>query len=125
MNVTDDWAAVPLFHLVAPRRNQVQPSSLEPDEPYVGLEHVESATGLYRPATVGSAEVRSAKFRYETGDVLYGKLRPGLRKCVVALERGVCSTDLLPLQPLVPEVGPVIAAQLRSEWFARRIAAVI
>ncbi len=120
-----DWQLVPLHQLVEPQRAQVKAADLPEDEPYTGLEHVASRTGVYRPTTVGAAQLKSAKFRYQTGNILYGKLRPGLRKCVVALEEGVCSTDLLPLKPLVPSTGALIAAQLRSEWFSGRVTSLI
>lgn len=120
-----DWPKVPLGEVVEVRRAQIKPGEIEEGEIYVGLEHVESRTGIYKPTIVGRGDLRSSKFRFEVGDVLYGKLRPILRKSVVALERGVCSTDLVPLRPLTIELGPIIAAQLRSEWFAHRVNALI
>lgn len=64
------------------------------DTPYVGLEHL--AQGF--PAFVGrgtESEVKSAKTAFKTGDILFGKLRPYLRKGVQADFDGVCSTDIL------------------------------
>jgi type I restriction enzyme, S subunit len=61
---------------------------------YLGLEHL--AQGL--PMLVGSgieADVKSSKNSFLPNDVLFGKLRPYLRKCVMAKEEGVCSTDIL------------------------------
>jgi type I restriction enzyme S subunit len=43
--------------------------------------------------------VRSAKSRFRTGDVLYGKLRPYLDKAVLTTGEGICSTDILVLRP--------------------------
>jgi len=66
---------------------------------YVGLEHIDS--GRFRLSRHGvPSEVRSAKSRFYPGDVLYGKLRPYLDKAVVAETEGICSTDILVLEPL-------------------------
>ena len=61
---------------------------------YLGLEHL--ASGL--PALVGrgtESDVRSGKTSFCGGDVLFGKLRPYLRKSVLVGEDGICSTDVL------------------------------
>jgi type I restriction enzyme S subunit len=66
---------------------------------YVGLEHIDS--GRFFLSRHGSpAQVRSAKSRFYPGDVLYGKLRPYLDKAVVAETEGICSTDILVLEPI-------------------------
>jgi len=64
------------------------------DTPYVGLEHL--AQGF--PAFVGrskESEVKSSKTAFKIGDILFGKLRPYLRKGAQADFDGVCSTDIL------------------------------
>jgi len=61
---------------------------------YLGLENL--ASGF--PALVGrgsESEVRSGKTSFRKGDVLFGKLRPYLRKSVLVSEDGICSTDIL------------------------------
>jgi len=67
------------------------------------LEHIDS--GRFFLSRHGSPlQVRSAKSRFYPGDVLYGKLRPYLDKAVVAETEGICSTDILVLEPI--EVPP-------------------
>lgn len=76
---------------------QVDPAN-QGDSAYVGLEHVPS--GRFLQNGVGKAsEVQSGKYRFQPGDVLYGKLRPYLDKAVVAQESGICTTELLVLRP--------------------------
>lgn len=61
---------------------------------YLGLEHLASG----HPALVGcgtESDVRSSKAEFQKGDVLFGKLRPYLRKSVLANADGICSTDIL------------------------------
>ncbi|HSE58272.1 MAG TPA: restriction endonuclease subunit S, partial [Nitrospiraceae bacterium] len=61
---------------------------------YLGLEHL--AQGF--PALLGhgkESDVRSGKTKFRKGDVLFGKLRPYLRKSALVGEAGICSTDIL------------------------------
>src|SRR5215469_17011283 len=65
---------------------------------YVGLEHIPS--GRFKRIGEGqAAEVQSAKYAFQPGDVLYGKLRPYLDKAVLASDTGICTTELLVLRP--------------------------
>lgn len=65
---------------------------------YVGLEHL--ASGSFERIGAGTAsDVRSAKYAFEPGDVLYGRLRPYLDKAILAHEVGICTTELLVLRP--------------------------
>ena len=62
--------------------------------PYVGLEHL--AQGF--PAFVGCGienDVKSSKTAFKIGDILFGKLRPYLRKGAQADFDGISSTDIL------------------------------
>lgn len=62
--------------------------------PYIGLEHL--AQGF--PAFVGrgvESDVKSGKSAFKQGDILFGKLRPYLRKGTMAEFDGICSTDIL------------------------------
>jgi type I restriction enzyme S subunit len=65
---------------------------------YLGLEHLSS--GLPRLVGRGKeSDVRSAKTMFERDDVLFGKLRPYLRKSLLATQSGMCSTDILVFRP--------------------------
>ena len=74
-------------------------------KPYVGLEHL--AQGF--PAFIGhgiESEIKSSKTAFRAGDILFGKLRPYLRKGVQADFEGICSTDILVFrakEPCEPE----------------------
>ena len=62
--------------------------------PYVGLEHL--AQGF--PAFVGRGienDIKSSKTAFKIGDILFGKLRPYLRKGAQADFDGISSTDIL------------------------------
>lgn len=76
---------------------QVDPAS-RADGVYVGLEHI--ASGRFIRSGEGKpSDVQSAKYDFQPGDVLYGKLRPYLDKAVLANDVGICTTELLVLRP--------------------------
>lgn len=63
---------------------------------YVGMENVESETGRF----VFDAEIvpDGDALLFQEGDILYGKLRPYLRKTVIATFNGKCSSEFLTLR---------------------------
>ena len=67
---------------------------------YVGMEHVLSKVGKFNPVVEGTQEEAESTVNvFSKGDVLFGKLRPYLAKCVVADTDGVCSSEFLVLTP--------------------------
>lgn len=65
---------------------------------YVGLEDVEPESGRYAPTPGASRQSEVSMVGvFRAGDILYGKLRPYLRKSIVAEEDGICSTEFLVL----------------------------
>ena len=66
--------------------------------PYVGLEHIEPGARTLA-GTAPSSISESTNGVFEGGDVLFGKLRPNLRKAVQVDFGGYCSTDLIVLRP--------------------------
>ena len=100
----NEWKVKRLDEICSLRKDPVAATSLGADR-YIALEHIDSGrSSLTRWDT--ALDVRSTKARFRTGDILYGKLRPYLDKAVVAPFDGVCSTELLPLEPIGGEVTP-------------------
>src|SRR5450759_2962858 len=82
--------------------------------PYVGLEHMASNS----PNLVGSARGDtsiSTNSIFERDDILFGKLRPNLKKCVLARFPGYCSTDIIVLRTREAMVPAFAAKVLHSE----------
>lgn len=121
----EGWIWKPIAQSLTPIRDNAKPDEIHDDWIYVGLEHVSAATGEYEGVEAGTAGIKSNKFVFEPGDLLYGKLRPNLRKCVVANTSGVCSTDLVPLRPVDPAAAHFLAMQLRSEPFTASVMRMI
>jgi len=91
------WQVVSLGDICEQKSEIVQPPA-DNKEPFVGLEHIASGETRLRNLAQ-STDVKSSKFRFYTGDILYGKLRPYLDKAVLADFNGICSTDLLVRKP--------------------------
>ncbi len=78
---------------------------------YVGLEDVEPGTGRFHPTDSDSRQKEDSTVGvFRPGDVLYGKLRPYLKKTIVGDSDGVCSTEFLVLQP------KSVMAQWLHQW---------
>lgn len=85
-----------LKDLLVPISKQIQPKDFG-DKVYVGLEHLKSGDISLTDVGIAS-QVKSTKWEFQSGDILYGKLRPYLNKCAVANGNGICSTDILVLR---------------------------
>jgi type I restriction enzyme S subunit len=77
---------------------------------YIGMEHIEQGTGNLL-GTISSDDVLSNTFAFNKGDVLYGRLRPYLKKVIVADFDGCCSTEIFPIQ------SQNIIASFLMYWF--------
>jgi type I restriction enzyme, S subunit len=72
-------------------------SRKDPARPYVGLENIPSRGADLLGWEPASASI-STNSVFAPGDILFGKLRPNLRKSVLASFDGYCSTDILVLR---------------------------
>lgn len=86
-----EWKTYKLGEIAELRKEQVVPNGKE--QPYIGLEHIEQKS--LRLNGIGSSnDVISNKYKFYSGDILYGKLRPYFRKVYNPKFDGVCSTDI-------------------------------
>lgn len=88
----NDWKEYKLKDITEPVKETFIPNG-SGDLNYIGLEHIDQET--LRLNSVGiSSDVTSNKFRFNTNDILFGKLRPYFRKVVQPSFDGICSTDI-------------------------------
>ena len=67
--------------------------------PLIAPNHVESGTGRLLGIESASAQgAESGKYLCKSGDVIYSKIRPGLRKVCIAPTDCLCSADMYPLR---------------------------
>jgi len=91
-----------------------------PDALYIGLENIESKTGRLLLDTP-IENVDSAVGVFEKGNVLFGKLRPYLAKVACVEFSGVCTTELLVLEPAVFVSAKFLYYRLLSDDFVQLV----
>ena len=95
--IPDGWMWVRLLAVVDIATNLVQPSDYLA-YPHIAPDNIEKGTGkLLDFHTVEEDKVSSANHLFFTGQILYSKIRPLLRKAVIAPFDGLCSADMYPL----------------------------
>jgi type I restriction enzyme S subunit len=92
------WSESPLGEVAEIERASVTAQNIETGTKYVGLEHLDSEGRILAVQTVNNGDLASNKFAFGPKHILYGKLRPYLRKIVRPTFDGVCSTDILPIR---------------------------
>ncbi len=80
-------------------REGVAASAIKHGTTYVGLENIDSDGVFVGVRPVSAGELASNKFRFGPRHILFGKLRPYLRKTARPDFEGVCSTDIVPILP--------------------------
>lgn len=96
--IPEGWVVSCLGDIAEEIREAVHPSSVSPDTPYIGLEHLPRRSITLREW--GSADsVSSGKLLFRRGDVLFGKIRPYFHKVVIAPFSGICSSDTILIRP--------------------------
>lgn len=89
--VKQGWRKVKIGDICKEYRQIYEPNNEEVLS-YIGMEHVEQQT--LRIANIGkSSDTQSSKYKFNAGDILFGKLRPYFRKVVLPKFDGVCSTE--------------------------------
>ena len=64
---------------------------------YIGMENIESWTGRFN--VILNANIEGVSNIFSKGQILFGKLRPYLAKCIITDCAGLCSSELLVLKP--------------------------
>ena len=84
----------------------------------LNLDMIEAQTGrIIDYLFVDSSEIGTSTCAFDTGNVLYSKLRPYLNKVVVPEREGFCTTELVPLRPCRDLDRQFLAYLLRSDAF--------
>ena len=90
------WETGRLGEFVSIRNDKVMPSDVSKKTPCVELDHIGQGNGrLLRLSTAQHST--ASKYRFFTGDVLFGRLRSYLRKFWLADCDGICTTEIWPL----------------------------
>jgi type I restriction enzyme S subunit len=93
------WRRFPLWKVAPPEPSKIQ---FKPDQDVwlLTLDQIESHTGfILKKRVVPSRQVGNSTFPFDSGNVLYSKLRPYLNKVLWPSEPGIATTELIPLRP--------------------------
>ena len=88
--------------------------SLEKQDTYIALENIQSWTGRASPSQYEGAPDNQVK-HFQSGDILFGKLRPYLAKVARPQQNGICSSELLVLRPMTGLCGPFLEQRFLSK----------
>jgi type I restriction enzyme S subunit len=115
--IPEGWLVGSLDGIATVSKASVDPATVDPDTPAVGLEHIpRHQVTLDNWGTAGSQGSRKAVF--EKGDVLFGKIRPYFHKVSVAPVAGICSTDVVVIRPHAAHWGQAVFAAASVEFVA-------
>ena len=89
----DGWTEYKLKDIMSISSKRYNPNKDTKNYKCIELEHIESETGILNGHT-NSKDIHSVKNVFEKGEVLYGKLRPYLKKFYLAKFDGVCSSEI-------------------------------
>ena len=109
------WERRKFSEIASLRRAKYTPSRAD-SRACVELEHIEQQTGRLINY-VDSAEQNSIKSVFKRGDVLFGKLRPYLRKYCLPQFDGVCSSEIWVLVPEACVVSEYLFYLVQSDEF--------
>lgn len=113
------WEKVKFNKICSFDKISIKPEKIISGTFYIGLESIEKETGkILGKVPVVENELKSNKFYFDKEYILYGKLRPYLNKVGNPDFEGICSTDIIPLKPLVNKSNKqFVTSIMRSSGF--------
>ncbi|MDM2835769.1 restriction endonuclease subunit S [Citrobacter sp. Cpo091] len=111
-----DFEMTALYNLVTLRKESINPFDFpEKKYNYIGLENISQNDGeLIGDIKKVGFDIKSRSRVFYSGDVLYGKLRPNLNKCLLVDKDidGICSSEIIVLIPNLKLINPVYLREL-------------
>ena len=122
-DIPDGWAWVRFYDVVDIASNLVNPEEYQ-SYMHIAPDNIEKGTGVLLPCrTVKTDSVASPNHLFYKGQLIYSKIRPLLRKAVIAPFDGLCSADMYPLNAWINlEYLQLI---LLSDFFNQQVARII
>lgn len=113
--IPEGWEVTAVDDLVSIVKSTVDPTTIDPATPAVGLEHIPRQQ-ITLDGWGSAGDLGSRKTVFTKGDVLFGKIRPYFHKVSVAPVDGICSTDAIVVRPIEPHWGQAVAVLSSSEF---------
>jgi type I restriction enzyme, S subunit len=116
--IPEGWRWVEMRELAYEVRRGVDPDSLDPETPYFGLEHMPERS-IAISAWGKAADAGSRKYRFEPGEIIFGKIRPYFHKVGIPPVPGICSTDVIVIHPRERRLAGLVLAVVSSDPFVQ------
>ena len=97
--IPDTWKWVRLGEISTYSQNKMKINVAEIETPMwsLDLEDIEKESGkIIRRVMTNDRKISGEKIIFKKGQILYSKLRPYLKKILIAPDNGVCSSELVP-----------------------------
>lgn len=120
LNLPSGWEVRPFKRMGHVRTGQVDPREYPYSElPLYAPNHIEPATGrLLGVETAAEQGADSGKYPVRSGEVVYSKIRPALRKLIIAPKDGLCSADMYAISPVRGVSARFLFWAMLSEGFS-------
>ena len=93
-----EWARLGMISTYSHTKQKINAQNAAPEMWGLDLEDIEKGGRLLERKTVGERKAVGDKTCFDTGDILYSKLRPYLLKILVAPDRGICTPEIVPFK---------------------------
>lgn len=105
------------------KTTQKQPKDLKPDDWILELEDIKKESGmLLNKIAFKDRQSKSNKIIFHKGDVLFGTLRPYLKKVIIADNDGYCSSEIIPFNSGNEITNRYLAYLFLSDFMGNKIA---
>lgn len=114
--VPEGWHVLSLSSICEELRDMVDPTAISAETSYLSMEHMPQKSisfGVWESAQ----KVGSTKLRFQTDDVLFGKIRPYFHKVGLAPIAGITSTDVIVVRVKNAVTLPLVLMIMSSDSF--------
>ena len=95
---TWEWARLGMISTYSHTKQKINAQNADPKMWGLDLEDIEKGGRLLERKTVGERKAVGDKTFFDSGDILYSKLRPYLLKILVAPDCGICTPEIVPFK---------------------------
>lgn len=121
--IPENWKWVRLGFLTTygEKKSKIKAEDITPNAWVLGLADIEKNTGKILNKSMGNQkEIKGEKVKFSKGDVLYSKLRPYLKKILVAPSDGYCSPEIVPFSSYC-DVSPYFVSYFLKSPFVENL----
>ena len=111
-----EWARLGMISTYSHTKQKINAKNADPQMWGLDLEDIEKGGRLLERKTVGERKAVGDKTFFDSGDILYSKLRPYLLKILVAPDCGICTPEIVPFKVFGKINSEYIVAFLKSPY---------